>query len=885
MMSSQADCPNEADFSEPTVARRVAPALGPNGFPSPDIPPHHAASPLLSSTHSSGDYHDGAQSSSASTTPLLKGSSSSTATATAGAPPALLSTATPIAGASPGPATPPPSPSAMSSWPAVRRRLARHLCATIVIVVALISILGYLIDIRRPVKITPTSDAGLPSPGHHTDRLFWFSQVSDIHISQFHPEHADNLRVYLEHVLPVIDPELVIASGDLTDGLDTPNNAIYNRNRQIEAEWSTYRALLEEFNVLQDPNFWLDIRGNHDSYTAPPGTERDLFVQYGARGDEDSTYYQVEVVKPYGQYRFVGFDSTSGLQGMNAPFSFFAALAPGPDVSGLIDMVSRPGSNHTVLFGHHPRSVSSIHLPWQALSRGSIAYLCGHLHQADMYTAPPNLDDAHLELELEDMRTHRTFRMLAMDHDLFSFIDTTLGPATFPLVLPTTPKDSRLLTSREPLGLQIRPDGLMRVLIWLPNDHQLTLGQVLIDGVQVGNLRRVTAGHPLHTCTWNPERYLDGKTHQVTFRVQAAFTGAPGSARHPLTTLDPVEVTVPMHLGHQRQAPGSLLMTALQRMHLAKFFLSLDVVFFTYFIALLTGGLFMHFAFPPVTGRRRGSHTSSGGSASEPGATGGSGGSAESRIVLSDPEDEFSDTKTGVMLVMPATGGSSSSSSSSSAPGSPGSPGGDAGETVALVAAVGGGASGLTPEAPRHRPSASEEVPFWKLVLLAWKAHLIRVGRLSPVAFTFLSGSLVCLGVGPVLAGPLAGFEHPWAVAFSWGAATPFGYAPAPEMLAIVLLIGICIYAPAFAAIVRIEAEMRRRQRGRGARSLGPAITLISMSVFFTVLMLILLGGWLRVETALLSPMGLWFELLAVTLFTVRWVKLECRTRVFCKSQ
>ena len=110
--------------------------------------------------------------------------------------------------------------------------------------------------------------------------------------------------------------------------------------------------------------------------------------------------------------------------------------------------------NHTVWFSHYPSAtITADHQQLRAIMSSSMAHVCGHLHTIAnfvprMYGRHPS---GHLELELGDFKDNRKFRLLAFDHDLFSFMDTTLRQ--WPLVLVTSPKDAHFsLAHREPLG-------------------------------------------------------------------------------------------------------------------------------------------------------------------------------------------------------------------------------------------------------------------------------------------------------------------------------------------------------------------------------------------------------------------------------------------------
>lgn len=58
--------------------------------------------------------------------------------------------------------------------------------------------------------------------------------------------------------LDVIEPTVVLASGDLTDAKDSDNLG----SRQYRDEWQIYHDIIQQGHV-QNKTIWLDIRGNH----------------------------------------------------------------------------------------------------------------------------------------------------------------------------------------------------------------------------------------------------------------------------------------------------------------------------------------------------------------------------------------------------------------------------------------------------------------------------------------------------------------------------------------------------------------------------------------------------------------------------------------------
>ncbi|CAH8523419.1 unnamed protein product [Heterobilharzia americana] len=89
--------------------------------------------------------------------------------------------------------------------------------------------------------------------------IFWFMQITDLHLSKFgHKDRGEDLREFCSTHIPVIQPELVIASGDITDG---KSSIIPGSSQHIE-EWENYKSVLVNSGVLKLTK-WFDIRGNH----------------------------------------------------------------------------------------------------------------------------------------------------------------------------------------------------------------------------------------------------------------------------------------------------------------------------------------------------------------------------------------------------------------------------------------------------------------------------------------------------------------------------------------------------------------------------------------------------------------------------------------------
>ncbi|KAF9967914.1 Transmembrane protein 62 [Actinomortierella ambigua] len=370
--------------------------------------------------------------------------------------------------------------------------------------------------------------------GDSKDNIFYFVQVSDLHISTFRKASTANFYTFLSTALPHINPSFVVVTGDLTDAKD---KKLVGSTQYVE-EWITYQDALEESGVLQKRNgtYWHDLRGNHDCFNVPDwDSDQNMYALMSATRTPG---FMFDVKTNYGKYGFIGIDSCPR-PGPARPYNFFG-LFETPDMDHLEKRLS--------------------------LSMGDALQTYQPTH--------------FLELEVGDMKQNGIYRIMAVDHDMISFADinmplTTIPPAlnpgpldpmhdeeeegeatnehgrkrpklgpqlaSNPVVLVTNPKDSRFMIPHHEPTARIAKSTHIRFLAWTDNTTNgnasgrsrrrpnVTI-QILIDGKAhphpakfVGSRREEQTSDqeylPLYAAKWDPSAYNDGKEHEISIKV------------------------------------------------------------------------------------------------------------------------------------------------------------------------------------------------------------------------------------------------------------------------------------------------------------------------------------------------------------------------------
>ncbi|XP_047530793.1 transmembrane protein 62-like [Vanessa atalanta] len=345
-----------------------------------------------------------------------------------------------------------------------------------------------------------------------TKNLLWFLQISDIHISIFRdPARIAHFQQFTDITVKSIKPLIVLATGDLTDAKAKDNLG----SSQVKKEWVYYHNIIKESGVTEYTT-WLDIRGNHDNFNIRTiNSQENYFRNFSIQGTTHSKSY-AHIVEHNGvNVAFLGMDACPD-PGLRRPFNFIGIL----DVQEQQNLEKLKNeadqkADHLVWFGHYPTScILSLERDSQRMSvreligsaGGSQVYVCGHLHSMgglvkQMYTKHKK---GYLELELGDWKDNRMFRLAAIDHGLFSFIDQKHN--SWPIILVTNPKHARyVLPGREPL--QLIPESThIRILVF--SDVKIESVKISFDKISWMLCKKKDG--PLYVCRWLPHLFATG---------------------------------------------------------------------------------------------------------------------------------------------------------------------------------------------------------------------------------------------------------------------------------------------------------------------------------------------------------------------------------------
>ncbi|XP_031848051.1 transmembrane protein 62 [Nomia melanderi] len=353
--------------------------------------------------------------------------------------------------------------------------------------------------------------------GTSFDHLIWFLQISDIHISIFRdPFRITELKEFCNVTVDVIKPAVVLASGDLTDAKAKDKMG----SGQILEEWQYYKQVLDDTEVSKR-TLWLDVRGNHDNFNVVSlEAKNNYYSNYSIQGRKHPRSYMYTINIGSELYSFIAVDACLK-PGPRRPFNFVGVLDDQEmkTIHGLVNRSQENNADFIVWFGHYPTSciLSQTSTGVRNIigrDKESIVYLCGHYHTLggtvpNMYTLQ---QAGFLELELADWKDNRMYRVAAIDHGQFSFIDVKYRE--WPVILITNPKHALYMMPRKENLLSIVKSTHVRVLVF--SIASLKDVEVQLDDGTWSKCEHVKG--PLYTSKWNATEFMHG-IHTIRVRV------------------------------------------------------------------------------------------------------------------------------------------------------------------------------------------------------------------------------------------------------------------------------------------------------------------------------------------------------------------------------
>lgn len=372
-----------------------------------------------------------------------------------------------------------------------KRLLSGYLVGGFLFLVAILAVLGIgrrnsslLSPAQRLVPKSASQFHAVPG-GSRTGSEVIFLQASDIHISLYFSYHLYNFQQFVNTVIPAVNPAFVLITGDLTDGKTARGSG-----QQNQQEWIQYSDTLKARGYY-DPSFVIDLPGNHDFFGVGDQNQPDnYFRDYAVWGhalvsskSRQFVYSYSPPSSPGSRYDFIIIDGALTSPGLRNPLNFDAHLTTDrlDALEQALQQSKSTGANLTSVLGHYPsftfirtlgggfkssagNNFFDIHKAYPFM-----AYFCGHLHTAGMY-ARVSADGAGglLELEADDMKGSRAYRVLAFDNDLFSFSDVFLGSDAIQILL-TNPKPASLLTGVEPWEIMASSSHIRVFLLFPPH--------------------------------------------------------------------------------------------------------------------------------------------------------------------------------------------------------------------------------------------------------------------------------------------------------------------------------------------------------------------------------------------------------------------------------
>ena len=348
-----------------------------------------------------------------------------------------------------------------------------------------------------------------------TDNIFWFVQITDIHIGAYllMADNKQNFRDFCANVRYVLhidnDSNFIVTTGDLVNAqLPLPVG-------QDIRQWQNYYKIVSEEGLL-NTSYYYDIVGNHDGYGN--SMTFSYFLNWSVQKQLQYSWYRTF---PFGNYTFIALNT---VQHTGAAF---------PDgTSGSLNrteldwfeqqlITAEQTSNLTFVFGHHPENDVGTTTTTSGLTflqllekYNTSAYIYGHGHEIHERNQGGTL---FIESDsLGQPLTMPGYRIFAVDNDGISTIFQHLN--TWPAVLITSPID-RGLTMQAPDILNNSQMVPIRALVF--DENTISAVQFKLDD-GIFNPMSINPNNPnLWNASFDASSLADGE-HTITVQASSS---------------------------------------------------------------------------------------------------------------------------------------------------------------------------------------------------------------------------------------------------------------------------------------------------------------------------------------------------------------------------
>jgi metallophosphoesterase superfamily enzyme len=206
-------------------------------------------------------------------------------------------------------------------------------------------------------------------------RLLWILHISDSHIgSEWYPEDESFIWA-LNDAVHIIQPDLIVNSGDLCDGSISGIPA----SGQEEEEWQLYRQIVDDAGMTSD--YYIDIPGNHDLY-GDPGFS--FYLAWSLNGTDYGSVTRSHPMEfAFGKYFIYGC-STAGDEGRRFVQQNEFSQEELDELQA--ELTANDDSQLSLVFGHHPPGdPENADQAREIMKEHNSIYFHGHSHTYDEY--------------------------------------------------------------------------------------------------------------------------------------------------------------------------------------------------------------------------------------------------------------------------------------------------------------------------------------------------------------------------------------------------------------------------------------------------------------------------------------------------------------------